>query len=388
MKKKIALLLLLALALTVILAACRQTEPTKIIPRWDEKGESYVYTISLSDFNISDEKVSDTHFRSYTNAADSNDYYKDFDVRVGEPLNALDEVRPIAATGTFELTIAYSAETKCDTVSTKQYLELTYDNKDGELIDESVLKMMRDNGLIVSEGDGKITLKSTTETTVVFTHDEKQAPRTSSMKVNGFYVGKAHQEVSNYEISTEYTYESKNTVVASKLTQYVEKDGDMKEETTEIKETLKRRTAGTFIDSNQIFTYTRSFDKLSGSFADSPTVSVYDPLSKTLQTANFTYTSAAKAMLTDGTRGENGESLFAKIPTVGVTVGGMPFMLQESLPNLLDDNGNGPDSAYYGTFNYAKHTPVRFRVRYVSYELAQYEDVIWEALKSAASSDK
>ena len=381
MRKKIALLLLLALALTTVFAACNQPAATKIIPRWDEKGESYVYAITLADFNLTAEgTVSESHFLSHLNVSDSNYYYKDFDVRAGEPLNSLDEVRPIDATGTLKLTISYSAETKCDTVTTEQYMELTYNNKNGKLIAQDVLAKLKEKDLVVSEDkdNDTITLKSTTETTVVFSHDEKQAPRKSGTKVNGFYVGKVHQEVSDYEISTEYTYESKNTVVAIKLTQ----DG----KTTEIEDTLKRRTEGSFIDSNQLFTFTRSFDKSAGNFQDNPSISVYNPLSQKLQTVNFAFTAAANAMLTDSTRGEDGESLYAKLPTVGVVVDGMPFMLQESLPSLLDDNGNGLDSAYYGTFNYPKHTPVRFRVHYISFELAQYDDAIWNALKGPATN--
>ena len=391
MRKRIALLLFMTLAVTILLAACKQADPTKIIPRWTEDeatSESYVYEITLADFNINENDViSESHFNSYHNDADDANYYKDFDVRTGEPLNSLDEVRPKAVTGTFELTISYSKSDNRNTLTTKQNLEMTYEDKDGKLIDANVLAEMEAKGLVVAKGNGTITLKSTTETQVVFTHDEKQAPHSSYTKVDGFYVGKAHQEISNYTVETTYTYEGRNTVVAIALTQNGKKE--------EFENTLKRYTEGSFIDSNQMLTYTRSFDKSTGSFQDSPSVVVYSPLSQKLQTANFYFYSAVNAVLTDNTRGETGESIFTKLPIVGVMVAGLPFMVQESLPtlkeklpDLFDAQGFGPDCTYYGLQPYAKHTPVRFRVHYLSYELAQYDDVIWNALKAPASTEK
>ena len=382
MKKKIALLLLLTLALTTVFVSCGNTATTEIIPRWTDKTvESYEYTVTLADFNLTAEgNVSNPHFSAH--GSNSDPYYKDFDVRAGEPFDALDEVRPTAVSGKFTLTISH-LEKEYDLLETKQELELTYDNKDGMLIDEAVLEQLTKNNLVVSNSGGKITLKSTTETAVEFTHNEKQAPRRSSTKVIGFYIGKVHQEVSIYEISTEYTYEDKNTVATITLTQ----NG----ETSKVENTLKRRTEGSFIDSNQLFTYARSLDKSSGGFQNSPSVSVYNPFSQSMQTATFAFTSSAKVVLTDETRGE----LHTKIPTLGVIVDGMAFMLQESVPNLkeklpdlFDVQGNGPDVTYYAGNTYAKHTPVRFRVGYISYELTHYDEEIWNALKSLVSSEK
>ncbi|MCH5159378.1 MAG: hypothetical protein J1F66_00830 [Clostridiales bacterium] len=388
MKKKIALLLLLMLALTTVLAACTQAEATKIVPRWDEKiVETYEYTVTLADFNLTDEgSIGSPHFRTY----DSNDgtYYKDFDVRAGEPFDVQDEVCPTAVSGTLTLTISHPDD-EYDLLRTKQELKLTYDNKDGNLIDKAVLDVLQKKGLVVANSGNSITLKSTTETTVEFRHKENQAPRKSSTKVEGFYLGKVHQEVSIYEVETEYTYEGKNTIVSTTLTQYDETmDTD---KTTEFENTLKRRTEGSFIDSNQLFTYARSLDKSSTSFQNSPSVSVYNPFNQSIQTANFAFTYSNNAILTDATRGE----LYTKLPTLGIIVDGMAFMLQESVPNLkeklpdrFDNYGYGPDSTYYGQVAYAKHTPVRFRAGYISYELTHYEDDIWNALKALVSSEK
>lgn len=390
MKKKIALLLLLALAMTVILAACGgNTDPTKVIPRWDEKtSETYEYTISLSDFDLTaDGSISSGHFKA--TSVGEEKYYRDFDVRLGEVFDSLDEVRPTSVTGKLVVTISHPDD-KYDLLETKQEMELTYDNTSGKLIDSEVLAEMESKGLVVSDNGTAITLKSTTETSVEFRHEENktgqnkigQVPRRSSTKVVGFYIGKVHQEVSIYEISTEYDYQDKNTVVTSTLT----KDG----KTDKLENTLKRRLEGSFIDSNQLLTYARSLDKSSKSFQDNPSVTVYNPMTQTMQTVTFSFSPSANAILYDQTRNAQ---LFVKIPTIGVVVDGMPFMLQEcapnlkeKLPDLFDSQGNGPDTTYYAGFAYAKHTTLRFRVGYVSYELTGYETELWDALTALTKS--
>lgn len=370
MKKKIALLLLLLLALTAALAACNQTAATKIIPRWSVDGETYEYRVELADFDTS-EKAS-TRFCRYP--AGDETYYKDFLVRAGEPFDSLDEVQPMSVDGTYKLTISYKDD--YDTVKAEQSLQLTYNTADGALnLTQEFLAALEQNDLIVERTGSSITLQSTTETTVSFKRYDngKQAPKSSGTTVKGFYIGRQNQEVSCYEISTEYSYENKHAVANVTL----KRNG----ETEEISTTLKGYTEGRFIDSNQLLMYTRSLDKASGSFQDSPSVAVFNPFNQLLQTANFTLTAEANAVLTDKTRGDD-EQLFVKLPVVGVTVGGLPFMVQESVPNLLDEQGRGVDRAQFGTDWYAKHTPVRFRVGYLSYELSSYDDAIWNALKA------
>ena len=374
MKKKIALLLFLALALTTIFTACNSPDATKIIPRWSTDGESYVYNVTLADFAES----GSTYFNWYDH--DGAKYYKDFVIRVGEPLESMDEVRPISVTGTYTLTITHLAEDKYDRVETVQDINVSYALEGGKiklgnnLFAELTAEL---NALVVANDGNRVTLKSTTETMVEFNRndDGKQAPRKSRTEVNGFYIGKVHQEASHYEMTTTYTYESKSTTVESELKRWT---GD-EVKTEKITNTLKRYTTGKFIDSNQLFMYTRSFDKTASSFQDNPTVAVYNPLTQEMQTASFAFTSAQNARLTN----DNAE-LYAKLPTVGVVVGGMPFMLQESAPNMLDENNKGADRAEYGTEWYAKHTPVRFRVGYISFEL-QYEDELWNALSDYAN---
>ena len=387
MKKKIALLVLLALAMTMILTACNNAEPTDVIPRWkDNVSETYEYTIELADFNLTNGNISSPHFNSYSD--NSEQYYKDFDVRVGEAFEAWDEVRPELVTGKFTLTISHP-EKNYDLLETKQELQVTYNNTDNKVISEQALaEMLKVEGLVVSNENGRVTLKSTTETSVEFFHDEDQAPRKSHTKVNGFYVGKEAQTVSNYEVSTTYAYESKNTVVTTTITQ----NGG---EPNTIETTLKRQTEGSFIDSNQLFTYARSLDKSNVSFQDSPSVKVYNPLTQTTQTAFFYLTHSVNAVLTN--LPEN-EQLYVKIPALSVVIDGMPFMLQEcaptlkeKLPDLFDSAGNGPDVAFYAGYAHAKHTPIRFRVGYFSYELSSYDNELedlWSALKSLEQLQK
>ena len=380
MKKKIALLAILAIALTTLLAACTgNVVSTKIIPRWDEKNsklETYEYTISLADFDLAaDGSINSGHFKA--TPVEDEKYYKDFDVRLGEVFDSLDEIRPTTVTGKLVVKISQSDEKYYDLLETQQEMELTYDAK---LIKSEFLAEIKSNeeakDILVSESDSAITLKSTTETSVEFLHDESQAPRRSSTKVVGFYVGKAHQEVSIYEISTEYDYQDKNTVVTSALT----KDG----KTDKLENTLKRRLKGSFIDSNQLLLYARSLDKSSSSFQDSPRVIAYNPLTQLSQTVTFAFSPSANAILNDQTRNAQ---LFVKIPTLGVVIDGMPFMLQEcapnlkeKLPDLFDAQGNGPDVTRYAGVAHAKHTTLRFRVGYVSYELTSYETELWDAL--------
>ena len=213
-------------------------------------------------------------------------------------------------------------------------------------------------------------------------HDETQSPYKSGTTVKGFYIGKTHQEASSYEISTEYTYENKSTVASVTLS--VNGGQSSKNDYT-----IKRFTEGTFIDSNQLFMYTRSFDKTSTSFADNPSVAVYNPMSQKMQTANFLFTASAKAVLTNET-----SLLYAKVPTLGVLVDGTPFMMQIAAPNMITDKSRS-DCTQFGSQWYAKHTPLRFRVGYMSFELnyqvgapqvmPQQGQQLWTALNDYAS---
>ena len=380
MKKRIALLVILALVLTAIFSACNSVTATKIIPRWND-GESYEYTVSLGDFAAS----GNNYFNSY-DMGERGIYYKDFVVRAGETFNSLDEVRPLRVYGTYTLTIKQQDE--YDVVTTKQSLLVSYTAQNGkiQLVENDLVELNAElKKLVVNQDADSVTLKSESETMVKFVHNEKQTPVESYTKMNGFYIGKTNQEASAYEISTVYNYEEKRPVAETTLSV----NGGGKQT---ISETLKGQSAGSFIDSNQLFMYARSIDKSSTSFQDNPNVYVYNPFDQSMQVASFAFTREVNAMLNDSTH----ENFLTKLPTIGVLIDGMPFLLQENAPNfkekfpdLFDEVGNGPDSVYFGGFTYAKHTPVRFRVGFLSYELSSYPDELYNTLcKTVATPEK
>ena len=374
MKKKIALIILLALACTLLLASCAQATPTKTIPRWSihTEDETYVYNVELADFATS----GDTRFAVHADKDIA--YYKDFAISATELMDGLDQVRPKAVSGTYSITISYDSATNCNTVVTAMEVTATYEYKDGKIkvgtdVWHDLIADIANSDLVVTKDSNTITLKSTTETMVEFKYVEKQTPYKSSTKVDGFYIGATHQEKSKYEVATTYNYEGKNAVAKVTLSL----NGG---EPTENEYTLKRYSEGTFIDSNQLFTYTRSFDKTSSSFADRPAVAVYNPMSHEMQTASFTFTSSVNAMLTN-----DNAHIYTKLPVLGVSVDSAPFMVQIAAPNMLDKENKGPDRAQFGTVYYAKHTPLRFRVGYMSFELsyqtgAPKSQELWNAL--------
>lgn len=386
MKKKLALIILLVLAVT-LLASCRNPDATKTIPRWSENAEEevYEYNVTLADFAQS----GDTRFTKYSH----NDaaYFKDFAIATGEAMDSLDEVRPKALDGTYSIKITYNEETKRNTVVTSMDINVTYEYKDGKIkiADNTwvdLIDSIANNTKLVVATDSvanTITLKSTTATMVEFAHNEKQAPYQSSTNVNGFYIGKTHQEASSYDVSTEYDYEGKNAT--AKITLALNGGQPSTDEYT-----IKRYTEGSFIDSNQLFTYARSFDKTASSFADSPNAAVYNPMDHAMHTANFVFTPSANALLTNDTA-----QLYVKVPTLGVLVDGTPLMIQIAAPNMLDEKGKGSDRVQFGASWYAKHTPLRFRSGYMSFELnyqvgtpnavPQQGEKLWNALDTYAN---
>lgn len=364
MKRKLAFLTLLLLALSVALTACNQVVPTDIKIRWDKGGEDHTFEISLADF---DNEIS---FKSYE--YNKSTYYKDVIVN-NEVFSTLDEIRPSNATGTYKLSITPSpdGEEYCD-VNATQVLYVQY-----------LVSNLGENGLpselqsyVVSGDDNPfddsadhVTLKSTTTTKVQFANIPSQQPISSSTEVNGFYLGKTFKGVSHYKVSTVYDFDGKTPTATVTLN-----DGDA------VEYQLPKNSAGKIIDSNQILVYLRSFEKTSTSFQDSPSIYVFDPYTHLTQTASFGFTYEQNLILHDSTRSDDNE-LYTKLSVVGVAVGGHAFIVAENLPARLnaldlDKRANGD----------SKYTTVRFRVGYLAYEVAGYDDAIWEGLKD--SGDK
>lgn len=368
--KKISLLLLLILALTAVFTACNRAVATEPAIRWETTGEEYVFEVSLADFNLREDATTMFNTYNYNNET----YCKDtvIETRTArEVLLGLDEIRPEDARGTYTLTIQPSRDgtSYCDVTST-QVLYLRY--KTSQLGEYSCWQQL--SALVPSsdedpfEADANLTtLKSTTVTSVRFANLPTQTPISSSTEVNGFYIGKVHQEVNTYKVSTTYDFSGKRPVATVILN-----DG----EPTEYQ--LPKNSEGRIIDSNQMLTYIRSLNKKSDNFQDSPTIYVFDPLTHNSYVTYFGFTYNLNLAITDNTRSEGDTKLFTKLNAVGVSVGSNAFMMQYNLPDRLLDSKL--DRVFNGSDPVSKFTTVRFRVGYLSFELASYPEDVWEAL--------
>ena len=357
MKRKIALLVLMILAMSILLVACNQTEETTIRARWEE--ETHVFNITLADF-VSENSTS---FNAYTAdgvVAGNGTYYKD--IASSNGFYNWDEIRPVAVSGTYIINIKPSDDgiAYCE-VKTEQVMYVKYNLKSDLTngIDFEKFSELRGaeataeeyTAVGLTKEDGTTILKSTTVAEVRFENTKSQKPLESSTKVDGFYVGKVEQALTKYEIQTVYSYENKKPVATITL------DGNTSEYT------FAKNSAGNFIDSNQILMYLRSLNKTSSGFQDSPSKSVFNPYTQTLQTASFGLAYEYNVILTDSI---NSRNLATKLNVVSVTVGNNAFMMQENLPDTLADNLDS-----YSTLSglEAKFTTVRFRVGYFAYEI-------------------
>ena len=337
MKKTIALVLLLILAVGVF-AACNQVQPTERKVRWNTT-ESWTYNISLLDTNPS--------------SINGTDYYHDF-LATGEinPLGGtLDRIAPIDLTGEYVVSISQDIQKDTTTVSTTQTMVATYE---ATMIDSSRF----DEDIIVEQKDETISLKSTMETKVTF-QNGTQTPVSSYSKSNGFYVGKQNQSMSNYEISTEYKVSGKKIV--AKIT-------DLTNDKTE----EFALTSTSVIDTNQVLMYVRSFDKTATSFQDNPQVYVFDPLTKSSKRLSMSYTATQNVLVEHQFAGEAEKADVAtQMPRLDLMLDGLSFMTQVSLPDMTANEFDFVGTTVANVY-FPMHTIYRFRVGFVSYELADY----------------
>ena len=351
MKKIFALLLLLALVVGV-LVGCNQVSPTEKKVRW-ENNETWTYNISLANFEKSTTTTTGTYYQDFLIASETSPY-----------ANTLDRVAPSALTGQYVVTLKVDAEGKLATVSTTQTMNATYP--------KSILgDYAQFEHLVVETTADTVTLKSETQTKVVFKNNIAQTPVSSYTKVDGFYIGQRNQSVTQYEISTEY--EVRNNKTFAKVTK--------NDKTEEIE------IAGTsVIDTNQVLTYIRSFDKTSTSFQDSPQVLVFDALTATSRKMSFAYASSQNFLAEHQFAGSSETAQVAtSVNRVDALLDGMAFMSQINLPDLtskgLDQISSGEVIGVYAP----KHTTYRFRVGFVSYQLANYvTDDIVKAIQAKA----
>ncbi|MCH5156607.1 MAG: hypothetical protein J1G02_01870 [Clostridiales bacterium] len=379
MKRKIALLVFVILILCLALTACNQTAATKVLIRW--KTETHVFNISLADF-----AGDSNNFKYYTSegvAVEGGKYQKD--IAFASEFKNWDEIRPLAVSGTYTIDVVPSSDgtAYCD-VTTKQEMCVAYKEADihdnSELLAAKATQEQMDKCKMTDTFDSNVViLYSATETAVRFENTSSQKPLSSSVKVDGFYTGKAAQKLTKYEISTEYDYSGKRPVAKT-----IMKTADG-ENTTEYK--FARNSAGTFIDSNQILIYMRSLDKSSTSFQDNPSKNVFNPYTQTLQVASFGMSYEYDVLLTDTAQDK---TLATNINVVSAAIGNNPFIMQENLPEGLAKKNLDVFSTLSG--NESKFTTVRFRVGYLAYEI-DYSDTttnttnwseIWTALATPA----
>ena len=399
MKRKIALLILIILALSVALVACNQTPTTNILTRWEN--ETHVFKITLADFALNYENATDpfNFYDANGNKTVRTDYNANSvyskDIAFSNEFYNRDEIKPLDASGTYTINITPSGDKSECTVDTTQIIYVKYSLKTDTVsgVDFEKYNALRSAEASESEytaagltkEDGTTILKTTPVTKVNFENNPSQTPLTSYINVVGFYIGKDNkndteaQQLSKYEIETEYDYSGKKPIAKMTITT---DDGT---DTAEYE--FPKNSAGNFIDSNQIIMYLRSLDKSSSSFLDNPTKSVFNPYTRTIKAARFGLTYEYNVLLTDYDHDDS--FLATKLNIVTVTVGNNTFMMQENLPDKLLDKDL--DRCFIVDDKESKFTTVRFRVGYFSYEIAYSNKTnttdwneIWTALTPAA----
>lgn len=372
MKKRIALLIGVMLLLSLAFAACGQAAATERNARWDDKGESYSFNITMADFASEGSSL----FNSYTRSVNEKNTegnekqvnitcYKDVVITSTEAatLAGGDQLRPQDVKGTYTLNIVEDTSTTCKLV-TEQELFSQYDtNKLKEL---NCLDKLKDCEVKADENpftdnEGRTTLRSKTHIEVVFKNDSTQLPKSSRIENEGFYIGSLYQGLSNYKYETTYDFDNGKVIVKKN-------NGEAEERK------LNLAKNGSCIDAAQLILYVRSLDKSSAAFADTPSVSVYDVTTDNLSTASFGINRGVYTILNN-----NGAEAVAKLDSVSVTVGGMPFMSQYNLPDLTSVNGKAYDYLPISGDKRCKYTTVKFRSGWYSYELeatGNYQDTL------------
>ena len=384
MKRKLALLILIILAVSVVLVACNDTETTKVEVRWSK--ETHVFHVSLADYYV--DTNNNVSFAKYNDKGeidnDKGEYRKDRAISVSE--FSKDEVIPVTVYGTYTLTITPNTGTDRCVVTGTQVLYLKYlleSTVQGETVDLTKwqgedwteldqLKATNDEIAttnLVADNDSVI-LKSTTTTMAEFANQTQQ-PISSSTTVDGFYLGKAHRQITQYTVSTTYDFSGKKPVAT------VTKDGG-----TPYNVTLSG-SAGNLIDANQILVYVRSLGKTPGSLKDNKTVLVFDPFTGSTLSASFGYSYEDKVILSDKVANK---TLATTLNSVSITVGSNAFMMQDNVPQTVKE-----DVIKQGIDTLPRLTTVHFRVGYLSYQIDYANEAntadwanIWEGLTPKA----
>ncbi len=346
-KRFAAVTICLIAAFSFILAACTPAASTGTTFRFGN-GETYIFDITLEKHGAENNQKKGPDDQTYT---------KDFQLLPDD----YDEIRPADVKGTYRMDIAVAGEV-C-TITTSQTVFAAYSSETGaaeyflsRLTDEQKAIVVPDDSEIPDGfGEGLTVLKSVITTETVTNTKAEQLPSSSKKTVKGYYLGLKQQEISDYEAECQYDFADK---AQAKVT--LKKNGGTPQENTY---DLSYNSAINFIDVNQILTYSRSLNKKSGAFQDSPSVQVYDPLTNRTVTATFALTPSQRALFTN-----NGQDFFAVANALTVSLNNVSAYI---IYNVPADTAEIPVNDMIGVN--PKHTVTRFQNGYLAYEISSYE---------------
>lgn len=276
--KKISLIALISafVILATMLTGCTPSAtPTGKELRFSN--EKFVFNISLErSAQVDNEMV-------VKDGTTETKYVEDYQML---PYN-YDEIRPVAAKGVLTVEIN-TDDTAKYTLTTSQTIYAIYNKSEftDALLDSLTAEQSLDiNGFNAEEqqlqidtktlqqyiDEGKVALRSVTDTYTEFEAKKTQQPLKSTKALTGYYLGYSNQQYSQYTTESEYNYENGATVKVTK--------------TTDGKESISNhQLASNTIDINQYILYSRTLDKGENTFGDNPSVQVFDPFS-----ANYRY---------------------------------------------------------------------------------------------------
>ncbi len=369
--KKLSLLLLLLVVLSLTLTACRQPAVTETVARWGN--EKHVFNISKVNWDAPSVKVDDTTFVK-------NPQY------VPEP-SIKDEIEPYNVGGTYSMEIALqNKDTEC-VFTTEQNLYVQYETAMLEKLEiwkseetaDGIENAKSLSDFVVADDDPDCPLEavkdytilhSRTVNTVLFKNEATQRPISSTNKCDGFYLGNIAQDITHYNYSTKYDWENKKVTVSA----------DGKETDFPLNVNAK------IIDSNQILLYARSLEKTSDKMQDNPSVQVFSAVNNNFYTAAFGYFNyACKTLLV----GPDGKDVPVSINFLSIAVDGSVLLSQMNLPDSVnkDSDLDNINNAAAGS-SYNKYTTVRFRAGNFNYELQAYDKAVLDALTITPKSEK
>lgn len=348
----VSIVLVVLLALTLALTACKNAKPLSQEIRWD-KDEHEIYKIGLQG-NVSAESNQVTY--------EGQTFVKDFATTV----NDYDRVKPIAVDGTLTVDLVVNTENNTVTYTTTQVVTDTY------AVDNVYAMAFLNYVSNSTEGDYSflnanetaegIHVTSYVTASVTFANDSTMAPVESSQTIQGYYLGKAHYEVNDLQYKTVYA-EGTATVTTGE-------GENAKEKTCELE--------GNVVDALQIPLVARSIDQskstTDGKFT-APSVSVYDFKSNQVVALTFTVINKTGVLLDL----DNTDYDYAQVAVVTVGVQGATGLLY----TFSSINGTKDTfSTDVGPVN--KYTQVRFQSEYYTFEVDGYSPEQVEDLKYVA----